>query len=85
MGVTWVSEAGWGARPAEVLLEGLEVTADMTGRLLQGGALGPLGGGEQGEGHGGGEGRGIYTQGAGGLHSGGAGSRGEGTTSICYC
>ena len=38
MGVTWTSEAGWGAKPVDVLLEGLEGTAQVTGRLLEGGA-----------------------------------------------
>lgn len=46
MGVTWMSEAGWGAKPAEVPLEGLEVTTQVTGRLLEEGARGPMAGGE---------------------------------------
>lgn len=46
MGVTWVSEAGWGAKPAEVLLEGLELTAEGMERLVEGGALGPVLGGQ---------------------------------------
>ena len=46
MGVTWPSEAGWGAKPADVPLEGLEGTAQVTGRLLEGGARGPTAGGE---------------------------------------
>lgn len=41
MGVTWGSEADWGAKPAEVLPEELELTAGMMGRLVEGGALGP--------------------------------------------
>lgn len=46
MGVTWPSEAGWGAKPADVPLEGLEGTAQVTGRLLERGARGPTAGGE---------------------------------------
>ena len=46
MGVTWPSEAGWGAKPADVPLEGLQGTAQVTGRLLEGGARGPTAGGE---------------------------------------
>ena len=46
MGVTWTSEAGWGAKPVDVLLEGLEGTAQVTGRLLEGGTRGPTAGGE---------------------------------------
>ena len=38
MGVTRTSEAGWGAKPVDVPLEGLEGTAQVTGRLLEGGA-----------------------------------------------
>ena len=54
-----------------MLLEGLEVTAEVTGRLVQGGALGPRGGGG-----GGGEWREVSggRGGQGNLHTGGWGT-----------
>lgn len=42
MGVTWVWEGGWGARPSGVRVEGLELKADVTGRLVRGEALGSV-------------------------------------------
>ena len=45
-----VSEAGWGARPADVLVEGLELPAEVTGRPVEGGALGSVMGGPAGGG-----------------------------------
>lgn len=45
MEVTSVSEAGWGAKPAEELVEGLALTVEVIGRPVEGEALGSVMGG----------------------------------------
>lgn len=39
MGVTSLSEAGWGAKPGHVLVKGPAPTAEGTGMLVEGGVL----------------------------------------------
>ena len=42
LGVTSMSEAGWGVRPADVLVERLELRVGVIGRPVEGRALGSV-------------------------------------------